>query len=164
MSSALVISILDKVRNMKFLCQQYRKFEDYEELVKVVQAFYDIIPPTLIIANKNKVDEVYWAKEVDVVLGNVVAMFHNLYSSVSKTTEDATLSTSLDLIQKDMTNYKQAISTYIKPTDHKMLRQFTGSLELHYMSSFECSYMGGVKYYPVLVLENDILSEKWVTE
>lgn len=163
MSSALVISILDKVRNMKNICQQYRKYEDYEELVNFVQAFYDIIPSALIIANKNKPDEVYWAKEVDIVLGNVVAMFPNLYSSVSKTTEDATVSMSFNLIQKEMSNYKHALGCYIKPTDHKMLSQFTRSLEAHYMSPFECSYMDGVKYYPVLVLENDILSEKWVT-
>jgi hypothetical protein len=163
MSSPLVISVLDKVGNMKFLCQQYRDYADYDDLRNTVQAFFDIIPPALVVANKNKADEVYCVKEVDVVLGNVNAMFYQLYSSATKE-PDATISMSFSLIQKELANYKKALHAYIGREDNSIMKRFARTLEYNRTAPYRWCLLQDKKCVPVLNLRHDVLFEDWVPE
>jgi hypothetical protein len=166
MSTPLVVSILEKVENMKTLCNQFPDYVDYTDLRNTVQGFYEIIPWVLVVANNNKDDQVYWAKEVDVVLGNVVSMFHNLYSSASKNRDgsDATIAMSFALILKELNNYRNALDICVGRNDRSTLKRFSRTINHHRDSPYRWCFIKDKKCVPVLNLQNDVLFEDWVPE
>ena len=161
--SALVGSILEKAETMNVLCRTFGDYTEYKDLNTTVNAFFRIIPSALVIAINNKPEQIYWVKEVDVVLGNVNAMFHNLYSS-AKHPDDAIISMSFGLIQKDLANYLNALNTYIGRSENATLKRFARTLDHHRSAPDRWCFIRDKKCVPVLSLVNDILFEDWVPE
>jgi hypothetical protein len=167
MSSPLILSILENAENINSVCKIFPDYTDYNELNDTVTLFNEILPPLLVVANS---DHAEWAQEVNIVLGNMIDMFPNLYAaacSIRSSDYDGSgvtgiVPTSFALIQKELKTYHTILMEYVGRKDH--MEQYAKTLEHHRTAPYRWCILQDQKCIPVLNFQNDVLFEDWVSE